>query len=133
MAAVSAYHLIRRTPDFAIFRTSLRIGVVTAALAITLVQGFGFAQFGPVGAVQPTKFGSGADADALIAEWTARFGPGDYTPPVLANVGLGFMILIGMGLGALWLLLPCSGGTGSSGCASRSGCCCSACRCRSSR
>ncbi|MEV4198158.1 cytochrome ubiquinol oxidase subunit I [Micromonospora globbae] len=106
MAAVSAYHLIRRTPDFAIFRTSLRIGVVTAALAITLVQGFGFAQFGPVGAVQPTKFGSGADADALIAEWTARFGPGDYTPPVLANVGLGFMILIGMGLGALWLLLP---------------------------
>ncbi|MFC0507968.1 cytochrome ubiquinol oxidase subunit I [Micromonospora costi] len=106
MAAVSAYHLIRRTPDYALHRTSLRIGLVTSALAITLVQGFGFAQFGPVGAVQPTKFGAGDDAQATIAEWTAQFGPGDYTPPVLASVGLGFMILIGLTLGTLWLLLP---------------------------
>ncbi|PZF98871.1 cytochrome ubiquinol oxidase subunit I [Micromonospora deserti] len=106
MAAVSAWHLIRRTPDLALFRTSLRIGLITAALSITLVQGFGFAQFGPVGAVQPTKFGGGPAAEELIADWTARFGPGDYTPPVLASVGLGFMILIGLGLGLLWLLLP---------------------------
>ncbi|MGW4501263.1 cytochrome ubiquinol oxidase subunit I [Micromonospora sp. NPDC004336] len=106
MAAVSAWHLIRRTPDFALFRTSLRIGLVTAALSITMVQGFGFAQFGPVGQVQPTKFGGGPAADELVADWTARFGPGDYTPPVLASVGLGFMILIGFGLGLLWLLLP---------------------------
>ncbi|MEU8296625.1 cytochrome ubiquinol oxidase subunit I [Micromonospora sp. NPDC048909] len=106
MAAVSAWHLIRRTADHALFRTSLRIGLVTAALAVTLVQGFGFAQFGPVGAVQPTKFGAGPEADALVAEWTTRFGPGDYTPPVLASVGLGFMILIGFGLGLLWLLVP---------------------------
>ncbi|MFG1952768.1 cytochrome ubiquinol oxidase subunit I [Micromonospora sp. NPDC048830] len=106
MAAVSAYHLIRRTPDHAVFRTSLRIGLVTATLAITLVQGFGFAQFGPVGRVQPTKFGGSPEQEALVAEWTARFGPGDYTPPVLANVGLGFMILIGFALGCLWLLLP---------------------------
>ncbi|MEU7770856.1 cytochrome ubiquinol oxidase subunit I [Micromonospora taraxaci] len=106
MAAVSAWHLIRRTPDFALFRTSLRIGVVTSAFAITMVQGFGFAQFGPVGAVQPTKFGQGPEGQALIAEWTIRFGPGDYTPPVLANVGLGFMILIGFTLGCVWFLLP---------------------------
>ncbi|MFI7607083.1 cytochrome ubiquinol oxidase subunit I [Micromonospora sp. NPDC049366] len=106
MAAVSAGHLIRRTPDHALHRTSLRIGLVTAACAITLVQGFGFAQFGPVGAVQPTKFGGGPEAEALTTEWAARFGPDDYTPPVLANVGLGFMILIGFTLGALWLLLP---------------------------
>ncbi|WP_433536982.1 cytochrome ubiquinol oxidase subunit I [Micromonospora sp. CA-249363] len=107
MAAVSAWHLIRRTPDFLLFRTSLRIGLVTAALAITLVQGFGFAQFGPVGAAQPTKFaGDTPEAQALIADWTARFGPGDYTPPVLANVGLGFMILIGFTLGCVWFLLP---------------------------
>jgi cytochrome d ubiquinol oxidase subunit I len=106
MAAVSAYHLIRHTPDFALFRTSLRIGLVTAALAITLVMGFGFAQFVPVNEVQPTKFNGGPGRDALIAEWTARFGPGDYTPPVLADVGLGFMILIGFTLGCLWLLLP---------------------------
>lgn len=106
MAAVSAWHLIRRTPDFALFRTSLRIGLVTSALAISMVQGFGFAQFGPVGEVQPTKFGQGPEAQALIADWTARFGPGDYTPPVLANVGLGFMILIGFTLGCVWFLLP---------------------------
>ncbi|MFG1650450.1 cytochrome ubiquinol oxidase subunit I [Micromonospora sp. NPDC049275] len=107
MAAVSAWHLIRRTPDFALFRTSLRIGLVTAALAITMVQGFGFAQFGPVGSVQPTKFGGDSpEAQALIAEWTTRFGPGDYTPPVLSSVGLGFMILIGFTLGCVWLLLP---------------------------
>ncbi|RZU73217.1 cytochrome d ubiquinol oxidase subunit I [Micromonospora kangleipakensis] len=106
MAAVSAWHLIRRTPDFALFRTSLRIGLVTAALAVVLVQGFGFAQFGPVGEVQPTKFGGGADRDALVAEWTAKFGPGDYLPPALSNVGLGFMILIGFTLGCVWLLLP---------------------------
>ncbi|MGW4677204.1 cytochrome ubiquinol oxidase subunit I [Micromonospora taraxaci] len=106
MAAVSAWHLIRRTPDFPLFRTSLRIGVVTSAFAITMVQGFGFAQFGPVGAVQPTKFGQGPEGQTLIAEWTTRFGPGDYTPPVLANVGLGFMILIGFTLGCVWFLLP---------------------------
>ncbi|MGK5738296.1 cytochrome ubiquinol oxidase subunit I [Micromonospora sp. URMC 103] len=106
MAAVGAFHLIRRTPDHALHRTSLRIGLVTSAVAITLVQGFGFAQFGPVGAVQPTKFGAGDDAQSLIADWTTRFGPGDYTPPALAGVGLGFMILIGTTLGALWLLLP---------------------------
>ncbi|MEU4478531.1 cytochrome ubiquinol oxidase subunit I [Micromonospora sp. NPDC023966] len=106
MAAVSAWHLIRRTPDFLLFRKSLRLGLITAALAVTTLQGFGFAQFGPVGELQPTKFGGGADRDALVAEWTARFGPGDYTPPVLSNVGLGFMILIGFTLGCAWLLLP---------------------------
>ncbi|MFG3297309.1 cytochrome ubiquinol oxidase subunit I [Micromonospora chersina] len=106
MAAVSAWHLLRRTPDFLLFRKSLRLGLVTAALAVTTLQGFGFAQFGPVGELQPTKFGGGADRDALVAEWTARFGPGDYTPPVLSNVGLGFMILIGFTLGCVWLLLP---------------------------
>ena len=49
---------------------SLRIGLVTASLAISLVQGFGFAQFGPVGEVQPTKFGgtarTGAGADRRV-------------------------------------------------------------------
>lgn len=106
MAAVSAGHLLRRTADFALHRTGLRIGLVTAALAVSLVQGFGFAQFGPVGEFQPTKFDSGPTADARIAEWTTRFGPGDYTPPVLSDVGLGFMILIGFLLGGVWLLLP---------------------------
>jgi cytochrome d ubiquinol oxidase subunit I len=106
MAAVSAYQLIRRTPDYALFRTSLRIGLVTAALAVSALQGFGFAQFGPAMDLQPTKFGGGPDRDALVAEWATTFGPGAYTPPVLSNVGLGFMIMIGFTLGCAWLLLP---------------------------
>ncbi|PWU49405.1 cytochrome ubiquinol oxidase subunit I [Micromonospora globispora] len=106
MAAVSAWHLIRRTPDFALFRTSLRLGLLTAAPAVVFLVGFGFAQFGPVGRLQPTKFGGGPDRDALVAEWTARFGSGDYTPPALANVGLGFMILIGFTLFLGTLLVP---------------------------
>ncbi|MEU5723003.1 cytochrome ubiquinol oxidase subunit I [Micromonospora sp. NPDC047738] len=106
MAAVSAWHLIRRTPDFALFRKSLRLGLLTFAVAVVFLIGFGFAQFGPVGELQPTKFGGGADRDALVAEWTARFGPGDYTPPTLSNVGLGFMILIGMALFFGILVVP---------------------------
>ncbi|MCW3840136.1 cytochrome ubiquinol oxidase subunit I [Micromonospora yasonensis] len=106
MAAVSAYHLIRRTPDFAFFRKSLRIGLLTTAVAVVLLIGFGFAQFGPTGELQPTKFGGGPDRDALVAEWTAKFGPGDYVPPTLSNVGLGFMILIGMGLFFGLLIVP---------------------------
>ncbi|MBM0227140.1 cytochrome ubiquinol oxidase subunit I [Micromonospora sp. ATA51] len=106
MAAVSAWHLIRRTPDFALFRTSLRLGVLTTAISVVFLIGFGFAQFGPVGRVQPTKFGGGPERDALVTEWTARFGPGDYTPPALSSVGLGFMILIGFTLFLGTLLVP---------------------------
>lgn len=106
MAAVSAFHLIRRTPDFALFRKSLRIGLLTTAVAVVLLLGFGFTQFGPTGQVQPTKFGGGPDRDALVAEWTARFGPGDYVPPTLSDVGLGFMILIGFGLFFGLLIVP---------------------------
>lgn len=106
LAGVGAYQLIRRTPDYAMFRRSLRIGLVTSALASTMVMGFGFAQFGAIGAVQPTKFGGDAERSTIVAEWTARFGPGDYTPPVWSNAALGFMILIGFALAWSWLLLP---------------------------
>ncbi|SBT51768.1 cytochrome ubiquinol oxidase subunit I [Micromonospora auratinigra] len=106
MAAVSAWHLLRRTPDFLLFRTSLRLGLLTAGVAVVFLLGFGFAQFGPVGQLQPTKFGGGPDRDALVAGWVTRFGPGDYTPPTLSDVGLGFMILIGFGLFLGLLLLP---------------------------
>lgn len=106
MAAVSSWHLIRRTPDYHLFRTSLRIGLTTAVVSVSLVMSFGFAQFGAVGPVQPTKYGDDAAKAAAIAEWTSRFGPGDYTPPVLAAASLGFMILIGFGLGWGVLLLP---------------------------
>ncbi|MFR9776981.1 cytochrome ubiquinol oxidase subunit I [Micromonospora sp. MS34] len=106
MSAVSAFHLIRRTTDFALFRKSLRIGLLTTAAAVVLLLGFGFAQFGPTGQVQPTKFGGGPGREALVAEWAARFGPADYVPPTLSNVGLGFMILIGFGLFFGLLIVP---------------------------
>ncbi|WP_319459030.1 cytochrome ubiquinol oxidase subunit I [Micromonospora sp. RTP1Z1] len=106
MAAVSAWHLLRRTPDFVLFRKSLRLGLVTVALAVPVLLGFGFAQFGPIGQLQPTKFAGGPDRDALVAEWTAKFGPGNYDPPALSDAALGFMILIGFLLACVWLLLP---------------------------
>ena len=106
MAGISSYQLIRRTPDYALFRRSLRIGLITTALASTLVMSFGFTQFGAVGGVQPAKYGSDAVRAPVIAEWTERFGPGDYAPPVWSSAALGFMILIGFALGCSWLLLP---------------------------
>ncbi|MDG4833355.1 cytochrome ubiquinol oxidase subunit I [Solwaraspora sp. WMMD1047] len=106
MSAVSAWHLIRRTNDYALFRTSLRIGLVTTVLGITFVMGFGFTQFAPLSQVQPIKYGDAAAGQDQIAEWTARFGPGDYQPPTLAAASLGFMILIGFTLAWSYLLLP---------------------------
>lgn len=106
MASVSAWHLIRRTADHHLFRTSLRIGLTTAVVSLVFVIGFGLAQFVAIAPVQPMKYGDEAAKAAAVAEWTARFGPGDYTPPVLAAASLGFMVLIGFGLGWGALLLP---------------------------
>ncbi|MBX6385859.1 MAG: cytochrome ubiquinol oxidase subunit I [Microbispora sp.] len=68
----SAYHLFRRTQEREFFTRSLRIGVLTALAGSLITVAFGYAQFGPVGDVQPGKF------EGLI--------PG---------VSLGLMILIG--------------------------------------
>ncbi len=69
----SAYHLFRRTSEWEFFVRSLRLGVVGALIGTTITVGFGYAQFGAVGLVQPGKFNGG--------------------PAV--GVPLGFMILIG--------------------------------------
>lgn len=106
MASVSAWHLIRHTADHHLFRTSLRIGLITAMVSLVFVIGFGLAQFVAIAPVQPMKYGDEAAKAAAVAEWTTRFGPGDYTPPVLAAASLGFMILIGFGLIGGALLLP---------------------------
>ena len=107
MAAVSAWHLIRRTADYALFRKSLRIGLVTARPG---GHAWCRASASPSSArsasCSPPSSAAARTGDAQIAEWTARFGPGDYTPPALSSVGLGFMILIGFTLGCVWLLLP---------------------------
>jgi cytochrome bd ubiquinol oxidase subunit I len=106
MAGVSSWHFIRRTPEVEFFRKSLRLGVVTAFIGVVATIGAGFAQFEPVGQVQPTKFGDDAARAAAVADFTARFGPGDYAPPTYASLGLAFMILLGIGLFFVGLFIP---------------------------
>jgi cytochrome d ubiquinol oxidase subunit I len=85
MTGISAYHFIRRTPEADFFRRSLRMGVVTTALATPSLIGAGFAQFPVIAQYQPLK--------TEAAPWL--------------GAPLGFMIMIGMTLTAVsWLTLP---------------------------
>ncbi|MFD5829044.1 cytochrome ubiquinol oxidase subunit I [Lentzea sp. NPDC060358] len=85
VTAVSALHFLRRTHEVDFFRRSLRMGVVTTALATPPLLGFGFAQFPVLAEFQPHK----TEAAPLL------------------GLPLGFMILIGTGLTAIsWLTLP---------------------------
>ncbi|MFG1866046.1 cytochrome ubiquinol oxidase subunit I [Microbispora bryophytorum] len=61
----SAYHLFRRTPEREFFTRSLRVGVLTAFVGSLFTVGFGYAQFGPVGDVQPDKFHGAVPGTAL--------------------------------------------------------------------
>ena len=108
VAGISAWQLIRRAPDYEAFRKSLRIGVVTASIGTSLVMGFGFAQFGYLGTIQPTKFGNDEDKAAAAADFAARFGgsPADYVPPTWVGAPLGFMILIAFTLMWVWVFIP---------------------------
>ncbi len=85
VTGVSAYHFIRRTDEVDFFRRSLRLGVVTTALATPSLVGAGFAQFPVIDQYQPGK--------TEAAGWI--------------GAPLGFMILIGMTLLLVsWLTLP---------------------------
>jgi len=85
MTGISAYHFIRRTPEADFFRRSLRMGVVTTALATPSLIGAGFAQFPVIAQYQPHK--------TEAAPWI--------------GAPLGFMIIIGMTLTTVsWLTLP---------------------------
>ncbi|MCP2325488.1 cytochrome d ubiquinol oxidase subunit I [Hamadaea flava] len=106
MAGISAWHFIRRTQEVEFFRKSLRLGVVTAAIGGFFVVGFGYAQYGFVADLQPTKFGDDAAKAAAVADFTARFGPGDYNLPAYASTALGFMILIGNLLPMVMFAIP---------------------------
>ncbi len=132
VAGISAWHLIRRTPDFALFRKSLRIGLVAAALGSWAVTWVGFSQIDPVGAVQPTKYGTEAARTAIIEQWTSQFGPGNYTPPTWIDTPLNLMIMIAFTLVFSMFFFRSATGTGSSGSGSRSTCCCWRCRSPSS-
>jgi len=106
MAGISSWHLIRNTAEYEFFRTSLRLGLVTAFVGAFFTMGFGYAQFASILDNQPTKLGDDAARQAAVADFTARFGPDDYLPPVYANVGLGFMIMIGTLLFLVGLFIP---------------------------
>lgn len=106
MAGISSWHLIRNTVEYGFFRTSLRLGLVTAFVGAFFTMGFGFAQFGPILDHQPTKVGDEQARQAAVADFTARFGPDNYLPPVYANVALGFMIMIGFLLFLVFVFLP---------------------------
>jgi cytochrome d ubiquinol oxidase subunit I len=85
VVGVSAYHFIRRTTEVEFFRRSLRLGVVTTALASPFLVGTGFAQFPVISEFQPDKF------EAM---------PG-------IGVPLAFMMLIGVVLMLTsWVTLP---------------------------
>jgi len=74
VVGVSAYHFIKRTEEIEFFRRSMRIGVLTSLVGSTMVIGFGFAQFGPLGEYHPGKL---------------------ETPDPLVGAPLGLMIQIG--------------------------------------
>jgi cytochrome bd ubiquinol oxidase subunit I len=97
MAGVSGYHLLRRTAEVEFFRRSMRMGLVTVMAAVMPVVVVGGMQYRYL---QPTKTG-GEDAAAAVADFTARFGPGDYMAPEQAGVGEAVMT----GLWSLMLLL----------------------------
>ncbi|WP_242910449.1 cytochrome ubiquinol oxidase subunit I [Actinomadura terrae] len=88
VAGVSAFHLRRRGGDTDFFRRSMRMGLVAVVVSIVPVVVLGGAQFD---GLQPTKLG-GAEADAAVAGFTARFGPDDYRPPGLAGAGEAVMM-----------------------------------------
>ncbi|MEV5830158.1 cytochrome ubiquinol oxidase subunit I [Spirillospora sp. NPDC052242] len=90
MAGVSGWHLLRRTAEVEFFRRSMRVGLVTVLVALYPVVMFGGVQFRYL---QPTK-GGGGDADAAVAEFTARFGPDEYMAPGLAGAGEAVMVMM---------------------------------------
>ncbi|QFZ16763.1 cytochrome ubiquinol oxidase subunit I [Saccharothrix syringae] len=86
VTGISAHHFLRRTTEVAFFRRSLRLGVVTTALAAPVLVGLGFAQFPILAEYQPEKLGTVGAVD---------------------GAGLGFMIQIGFALLlASWATVP---------------------------
>jgi cytochrome d ubiquinol oxidase subunit I len=79
---------------------------VVAFVGTLLTIGFGFAQFAPVGRAQPIKLGDDAAKAAAIQDFTNRFGPGDYSLPTYASVGLGLMITLAFLLFLVGLFIP---------------------------
>jgi cytochrome bd ubiquinol oxidase subunit I len=105
VAAVSAWHLLRRTADTDFFRRSLRLGAVVGFLGVWATIFTGYAQLGPLATNQPTKsaalHGNATRLAQLQSELAARFGPGRYTPP--GWVATAFQVMLNVG--TLWTLV----------------------------
>ncbi|MFE3451224.1 cytochrome ubiquinol oxidase subunit I [Nonomuraea sp. NPDC059194] len=96
MAGVSAYHLRRRTHEQDFFRKSLRIGIALALPATLVTATFGGMGFDTLQPGKAAAWSGGADDLAKVqAEMVARFGPGDYLPPVdlVRTAGTAMMVL----------------------------------------
>lgn len=116
MAGVSAYHLFRRTPEYELFRRSLRIGVFMALPAVFFTAAVGGAQFPMLRQYQPAKIAAfqsdPAEMARLQTDMAAKFGPGDCLPSeawtragatvMLSVFGLMFFIaILGVVLGSI--------------------------------
>ncbi len=95
--------------DVPLFRSSQRLGMVVAAVAGPVAVVFGGLQFTYLDRIQPTKFtADGPAAAAVVADWTARFGPGDRLPVQGAVVAAAAVMFAAGGLAVLvvWSMLP---------------------------
>ncbi|OLT20879.1 cytochrome BD oxidase subunit I [Actinomadura sp. CNU-125] len=86
VAGVSAWHFRRKTEHHLLFRSSMRIGLLVAAVAGFFVVSTGYSQLDVVEQTQPLKFATvwttgDTDLAQLQEQAVAEFGPGDYTPP----------------------------------------------------
>lgn len=106
MVGICSWHFLRNTPDLDFFRRSLRIAVITGALASMMVIGMGFAQFSYLTDGKLLVLGGNDPGPAEYqAQMEAQFGPGDWTPPdwvefawpVMQTAGfLYFLVFVGM-------------------------------------
>ncbi|MEU2181287.1 cytochrome ubiquinol oxidase subunit I [Streptomyces thermolilacinus] len=109
VAAVSAYHLFRRTPEWAFFGRSLRVGVFLSFPAAMVTAVFGGLQLRSIATLQPVKSAvfrqDTAELARLQAELTARFGPGDYIPSEAWTRGSALIMMIAFAL-MMYFTLP---------------------------
>jgi cytochrome d ubiquinol oxidase subunit I len=100
MAGVSAYHLRKRTAEQDFFRKSLRVGIGVAVPATMFTVTFGGLGFETL---QPGKVAAWTGDAGLMAtvqaDMAARYGPGDYLPP------MGMVQVSGITMMTLWVVL----------------------------
>ncbi|PRY46795.1 cytochrome ubiquinol oxidase subunit I [Umezawaea tangerina] len=89
VVGVSAHHFIRRTAEVDFFRRSLRIGVVTTAIATPFLVAAGVAQFKVIKTYQPDKLsvmgGLGAPLSSMMLIGVALVLASWVTLPLLAR------------------------------------------------